>query len=91
MNSSGLAVEVHKSQNSNTLFYHVGKLNRSNGTVTWGKSQVITIKAKTARWPSVALTQNSNVIIVFDDGTLRLFYMTGTLNPTGPVAILAES
>jgi hypothetical protein len=29
MNSSGLVVEVHKSRTSNTLFYHVGKLNRS--------------------------------------------------------------
>jgi hypothetical protein len=85
MNSSGLVVEVHKSQTSNTLFYHVGKLNRSNGTVTWSGSHVITTQVKTARWPSVALTQNSNVIIVFDDGSLQLRYMTGTLNPTGSV------
>jgi hypothetical protein len=85
MNSSGLVVEVHKSQTSNTLFYHVVKLNRSNGTVTWGKSQVTTTKAKAAANPSVALTQNSNVIIVFDDTLLHLRYMTGTLNPTGSV------
>jgi hypothetical protein len=85
MNSSGLVVEVHKSQTSKTLFYHVGKLNRSNGTVTWGKSQVIKTKVTDASYPSVALTQNNNVIIVFDTGLLTLRYMTGTLDPTGSV------
>jgi hypothetical protein len=86
MNSSGLVVEVHKSQTSNTLFYHVGKLNRSNGTVTWGGSHVITTQVKEALDPSVALTQNSNVILVFGDYYVHLRYMTGTLDPTGPVS-----
>jgi hypothetical protein len=84
MNSSGVVIEVHKSQNYNTLYYHVGKLNRSNGVVTWGKSQFLSTKTE-VRSPSVAITQNSNVIIVFDDGRLHLRYMTGYLNPTGSV------
>jgi hypothetical protein len=84
MNASGVAIEVHKSQNHNTLFYHVGKLDRRNGVVTWGKSQFLSTKTD-VRFPSVAITQNSSVIIVFDDGRLHLRYITGTLNPTGPV------
>jgi hypothetical protein len=85
MNSSGLVVEVHKSQTSNTLFYHVGKLNRSNGTLTWSGSHVINTTVKQAKYPSVALMQSTSVILVFDDGYPHLRYMTGTLDPTGPV------
>jgi hypothetical protein len=85
MNSSGIVVEVHKSQNYNTLYYHIGKLNRSTGTVTWGKSHYVQTSEE-IRYPEVALTQNSSVIICYEGAySLRLRYMTGTLDPTGPV------
>jgi hypothetical protein len=86
MNSSGVVIEAHEAlvNNHYALYYHVGKLDRSNGVVTWGKSQLLSTKTD-ARFPSVAITENSSVIVVFDTGTLRLRYITGTLNPTGPV------
>src|ERR1700761_1855130 len=83
INSSGLVIEVHKSPTSNTLFYHVGKLNVADEAGTWGKSQIISISSE-ADDPAVALTKNSNVILVFNP-YLNLYYMTGTLDPTGSV------
>jgi hypothetical protein len=83
INSSGLVIEVHKSPTSNTLFYHVGKLSPVNESISWGKSQIIHISVEAGN-PSVALTQNSNVILLFNNG-LNLYYMTGTLDPTGSV------
>src|ERR1700744_1974829 len=77
MNTSGLVIEVHTSQHFSTLHYHVGKLNRSTGTITWGR--ILEIPTKTQPdWPTVALTESSNVILVFDDERVYLHYMTGT-------------
>jgi hypothetical protein len=83
MNSSGVVIEVHQSEKENKLYYHVGKLNPSTGVVTWGRSWDLPTKGE-ARRPSVAITQNSSVIVVFEKD-LRLRYLTATLNPTGPV------
>jgi hypothetical protein len=82
MNTSGLVVEVHTSQNLPTMHYHIGKLDRSTGRITWGRSRQISTKTQ-PDWPSVAITENSNVILVFDDEHVDLHYMTGTLDPTG--------
>jgi hypothetical protein len=53
MNSSDVVIEVHQSEKESRLYYHVGKLGRSNGVVTWGRSQDLSTKTE-ARFPSVA-------------------------------------
>jgi hypothetical protein len=61
--------------------------------VTWGKSQYLDKSslsvATISTWPSVALTNDNYVIIVFSEGQYRregrLYYQVGKLDPTGPV------
>jgi hypothetical protein len=81
MNDLGMVVEVHKSQNKNTLYYHIGKVERNTGTVTWGKSQYVDTGRDTT-FPTVAFARNTVIISYMADG-LKLFYRTGTLDPTG--------
>jgi hypothetical protein len=92
VNSSGVIVEVHKSEGfySSALWYHIGRLNA--GKVTWGKVQVIDIPVDLdplSTWPSVALTNDNYVIVVFSDGRFRsdgkLYYQVGKVDPTGSV------
>src|ERR1700748_283468 len=63
MNTSGLVIDVHTSQNFSTLHSHVGSLDRGTANIRWAKSREIATKTQ-PDWPSVALTENSNVILV---------------------------
>jgi hypothetical protein len=93
VNSSGVIVEVHKSEGfwGSTLWYHIGRLNA--GKVTWGKVQVIdqsSIKPSAlTTWPTVAITNDNYVIVAFSGGRFRsdgkLYYQIGRVDPTGPV------
>jgi len=93
VNSSGVIVEVHKSEGffGSTLWYHIGRLNA--GKVTWGKVQVIDQSSiphgALTTWPSVALTNDNYVIVVFSEGRFRsdgkLYYQVGKVDPTGSV------
>jgi hypothetical protein len=93
VNSSGVIVEVHKSEGyfGSTLWYHIGSL--VAGKVTWGKVQKIDQSSipgsALSTWPSVALTNDNYVIVVFSEGRFRpdgkLYYQVGKVDPTGPV------
>src|ERR1700755_2841474 len=72
VNSSGVIVEAHHSENhfSSFLWYHIVRLNA--GKVTWGKVQFIdqsSIPGPTlSTWPTVAVTNDNYVIVVFTRG-----------------------
>jgi hypothetical protein len=92
VNSSGVVVEVHKSQGywGSLVWYHIGKLNA--GKLTWGKVQLIdqsSIPAALPTWPTVALTNDNYVIVVFSSNRERakgkLYYQVGKVDPTGTV------
>jgi hypothetical protein len=91
--SSGLIVEAHAGNTSihtsTGLYYHIGQFNASTQTITWGPS--IRFKAVTAdqygTYPSVAITKEGYVIIVYTNGGSkqqgRLRYYVGTIDPNG--------
>jgi hypothetical protein len=93
VNSSGVIVEVHKSEGfwGSALWYHIGRM--VAGNVTWGKVQTIDRSSipgsVLTTWPSVALTNDNYVIVVFSEGRQRtdgtLYYQVGKVDPTGPV------
>ncbi len=86
MHATGLIVEVHttESLSHNALYYHIGKLDRDKGTVTWGSSYLF---ISSGAWPAVAITKEGYVIITFSDGFYNsgsnLRYLVGTVDPNG--------
>jgi hypothetical protein len=92
MHASGLIVEVHSSPqspfNPRDLWYHIGKLNPASG-VSWGPSHRFAVGTQDTHFnePSVAITKEGYVVIVYSMGSAkefgRLRYDVGTLNPDG--------
>lgn len=91
IHSSGLIVEVHASGLTyltyTGLYYHVGKLDPTTGTVSWGPSHRFVSGNTNGAWPAVAITKEGYVIITYSnaffksDGRLR--YYVGTLDLGG--------
>lgn len=82
---SGLVLEFHRTQSgTNTLWYHVGKVNGI--AVTWGGSQRL---PELGTWPNVAVTKEGYVLFVWSTGSYKssskLNYMVGKINPNGDV------
>jgi hypothetical protein len=86
MHSTGLIVEVHQSESStnNTLWYHIGKLDRNTGKVSWGDGHSFIPEGD---WPAVTMTKEGYVIITYSDGFYNccsnLKYIVGTVDPNG--------
>jgi hypothetical protein len=89
---SGLIVEVHNSNSHpafySGLYYRIGKLDPVSGTVTWGsKGRQFQPQSIYGGFPSVAITKEGYVIIVYSGGndkrSGRLRYYVGTLDPNG--------
>jgi hypothetical protein len=86
MHPTGLIVEVHQSESStnNTLWYHIGKLDRNTGKVSWGDSHSFIPEGD---WPAVTMTKEGYVIITYSDGFYNccsnLRYIVGTVDPNG--------
>jgi len=86
MHSTGLIVEVHQSESStnNSLWYHIGKLDRNTGKVSWGDSHTFIPEGD---WPAVTMTKEGYVIITYSDGFYNccsnLRYIVGTVDPNG--------
>src|ERR1700733_4445738 len=88
---SGLVVEVHSSGQTfltyNGLFYCIGKLDPTKGTVAWGPSRRWVTKDKNGSWPAVAITKAGYAILIYsnaftkDNAVLR--YYVGTLDLNG--------
>jgi hypothetical protein len=91
MHPSGLIVEVHSSGQTfltyNGLFYCIGKLDPTKGTVAWGPSRRWVTKDKNGSWPAVAITKEGYAILTYsnaftkDNAVLR--YYVGTLDLNG--------
>ena len=91
MHPSGLIVEVHSSGQTfltyNGLFYRIGKLDPTKGTVAWGPSRRWVTKDKNGSWPAVAITKEGYAILTYsnaftkDNAVLR--YYVGTLDLNG--------
>jgi hypothetical protein len=85
---NGLIVEVHKSQSSlsDAFWYHIGKLDRDRGTVTWGPSRKLGYEGD---WPAVALSTEGYVVFTwsttYDNDTSLLAYRVGTVKLNGDV------
>jgi hypothetical protein len=85
MNSAGLVVETHHgNQFTNELWYRVGKLDATSGTIDWGSERKT---EATGSWPAVALGENGWVYLMYSTAltrnTSKQYYRVGTLNPTG--------
>jgi hypothetical protein len=74
---NGLIVEVHKSQSSfsDAIWYHIGKLDRNGGTVTWGPSRKL---GDEGDWPAVALSTEGYVVFTWS----TLFTNDTSCSPT---------
>jgi hypothetical protein len=83
VHSSGLAIEVHKSQSNTQIWYHIGKF--ENNTFQWGPSRYI--DGVKGYWPHVAITPQGYVILTWSSGGSRtnsdLIYSVGQINPSG--------
>jgi hypothetical protein len=74
-NASGLVVEVHKSQNEDALWYHVGHINGTS--IKWEKSH----KYTTGTHPAIALFDDGRVVEIHEsENTEFLWYMTGNVS-----------
>jgi hypothetical protein len=85
MNSAGLVVETHHGNSfNNNLWYRVGKLDATSGTIHWSIDRNT---EATGYWPAVALGENGYVYLMYSTqafrDTSRQYYRVGTLNPTG--------
>jgi hypothetical protein len=86
MHANGLIVEVHVTESSahNGLYYHIGKLDPTSGTITWGDSHLF---ISSGAWPAVAITTEGYVIITYSDGFYNccsdLKYLVGTVDLNG--------
>lgn len=87
---SGLAVEFHKNQNNNSIFYHVGKVRQSwdgKYSVGWGDSQPLYFDCHR---PSVAITKEGLLVLVCTrfaycgyGSEVQMRYWAGQLDPNG--------
>ena len=88
---SGLLVEVHSSGQTfltyNGLFYRIGKLDPTQGTVAWGPSRRWVTKDKNGSWPAVAITKEGYAILTYSNAFTKsnavLRYSVGTLDLNG--------
>jgi len=86
VHASGLILEFHQSHaiGSFDIWYHVGMLNGTG--VTWGGSQSM---GQTGSWPTVALTKEGYVIVVWSTGQFKsgseLRYRVGKIDPYGGI------
>ena len=91
MHPSGLIVEVHSSGQTfltyNGLFYRIGKLDPTKGTVAWGPSRRWVTKDKNGSWPAVAITKEGYAILTYSNAFTKsnavLRYSVGTLDLNG--------
>src|ERR1700733_9686948 len=69
INSSGMVVEVHRSESNYKAWYHVGRLTQYGQSVNWGKSHPVEVAGRSPRdkqvFPTVALT-NDNFVTIDD-------------------------
>jgi hypothetical protein len=95
---SGLIVEVHSSGQTyltyNGLFYRIGKLDPTQGTVTWGPSRRWVTKDKNGSWPAVAITNEGYAILTYSNAFTKsnavLQYSVGTLDLKGGTSQLID-
>jgi hypothetical protein len=88
---SGLLVEVHSSGQTfltyNGLFYRIGKLDPTQGTVAWGPSRRWVTKDKNGSWPAIAITKEGYAILTYSNAFTKsnavLRYSVGTLDLNG--------
>jgi hypothetical protein len=85
VNSSGLALEFHRSQNNTGIWYRVGKQDSLNkNSIVWGKSQSADANGY---WPAVALSKEGYVIQVHSRSdhkqACEQYYRVGKIDPTG--------
>jgi hypothetical protein len=93
INSSGMVVEIHRSESNYKSWYHVGRLTQYGQSVNWGKSHAIEVAGRSPRdkqvFPTVALTNDNYVIIEYSDGIDKvgseLHYRVGRISPSGSV------
>jgi 8-oxo-dGTP pyrophosphatase MutT (NUDIX family) len=71
--NDGLVVEVHTSQNFNTLYYHVGRVKGDN-TIDWGESHYY----NDGVYPSVAITNDGLVVEVHQSQSHNTLWYRGT-------------
>ena len=91
MHPSGLIVEVHSSGQTfltyNGLFYRIGRLDPTKGTVAWGPSRRWVTKDKNGSWPAVAITKEGYAILTYSNAFTKsnavLRYSVGTLDLNG--------
>ena len=77
LNDHNVLVEVHKSQNEDTLWYHVGTINPGRKTISWGSSH----KYATGVNPSVAIRSDGIVVGVHKSPNEdTLWYRVGSVN-----------
>jgi hypothetical protein len=83
LHSSGLALEVHKSEYTKAIWYRVGKQSAVN-EIAWSNSQSTDASGY---WPAVALSREGYVIEVHSDrndkGGSQQFYRVGKIDPNG--------
>ncbi|WP_346983959.1 phosphatidylinositol-specific phospholipase C domain-containing protein [Chryseobacterium sp. POE27] len=75
--NSQFAVEVHNSEASSDMWYHVGSMN--GATINWGASH----KYSSGYHPSVAVNSNNVVVEVHETSnafTNSMYYKVGTIN-----------
>lgn len=81
-------VEVHRSENTSKMWYHVGRLIEqwpSGYAVYWGKSHELDVKVE---WPSVTVTKEGYVIVVnspYGQVVNQIMYWVGKINIGGSV------
>jgi hypothetical protein len=85
LNVRGIALEFHRSQNDNTIWYRVGKMNQPGyKIILWGKSQTF---GAHGYWPAVALSKEGYVIEVHSDrqhkSGSQQFYRVGKIDHNG--------
>jgi hypothetical protein len=88
LHPNGLIVEVHSSGpiGYSGLWYHIGKLEPgATRPVTWGPSHKFVPESMPGAWPSVAITQEGYVVIIWSNSFHKsgsvLRYSVGTLDP----------
>jgi hypothetical protein len=85
LNSSGLALEFHRSQSDAKIWYRVGKQSQLNKSViVWGNSQSA---GANGYWPAVALSKEGYVVEVHSDreqqNGSQQYYRVGKIDPNG--------
>jgi hypothetical protein len=71
-------VEFHLTQNllENTIWYRVGRIDPTGGSVTWGDSKG---PLANGYWPAVTISKEGYVIVSYS-----MVARTGMLNPSNP-------